>query len=90
MTDNASQNAPLRLKPVGMALSLMLAITYLACIAWGLLTPPSLHMHTAWAPLLPGFRWLTPGGFAIGLIESYFYGWWFAFLYVLFYNRFRN
>ncbi len=77
----------LRVGRTGMALSLFFAISFLACVGWGLVTPWPMHMHEAWAPLLPGFVWLTPVGFLIGLVESLLYGWWFALVFVPVYNK---
>jgi hypothetical protein len=56
------------------ALALFGALTYLVCIAYGLVVPESLHMTAFLEQVLPGFRWLTPGGFAVGLVESFLYG----------------
>jgi len=39
-------------------------------------------MHEAWAPLLPGFEWLTPSGFLFGLLGSYAYGWFIAVIWI--------
>ena len=56
------------------SLALFGAVTYVVCVLFGLIVPESLHM-TAWLEeILPGFRWLTPGGFLIGLVESFLYG----------------
>ncbi|VAV98681.1 hypothetical protein MNBD_ALPHA06-285 [hydrothermal vent metagenome] len=87
MSDAAS-NTKLSMKRIGHACALFLAISFVTCIAWGLLTPQPMHMHEAWKSLLPGFVWLTPVGFAIGLVESYLYGWWIALVFVPLYNRF--
>lgn len=67
-------------KVVAPALAAFLAITYLLCVAYGLLFP-SMPMHPAWAPLLPGFDWLSWGSFFLGLVESALYGVYIAFLY---------
>lgn len=48
-------------------------LLYLGCVIWDLLVP-AYAMNTAWAPLFPGFTWLTGGGFVLGLIESLLYG----------------
>ncbi|NNU17060.1 hypothetical protein HK107_12080 [Parvularcula sp. ZS-1/3] len=78
----------MRLIPLGHALSLFLAFSFVVCILWGLMTPPSLHMHPAWEALLPGFEFLTLPGFAIGLVESYLYGWYIALIVVPLYRLF--
>ncbi len=65
---------------------LILAISYTLCVAFGLAAPESLRMYKAWEPLLPGFEWLTIGGFLLGLVESFLYGLYIAALYVPLYN----
>ena len=80
-----SSNAPgihLRIIPLGNTLSLLLVISYLLCVRFGLVAPGQMRMYEAWAPLLPGFEWLTWTGFLIGLIEVYLYGWYIAVLFV--------
>lgn len=64
----------------GWILSLFLLISYLICIVFGLIAPNSMHMHEAWAPLLPGFEWLTLSGFLSGALGSFAYGWYIALL----------
>lgn len=80
----------LRIAPVGNSVSLFLLISYLLCIGFGLLAPEQIAMHEAWAPLLPGFEWLTWTGFLIGFVESYLYGWYFAILFVPLYRWFAK
>lgn len=70
---------------LGWALSLFLAFTYLVYVAFDLLFP-GYAMYPTWAGLLPGFVWLTPTGFTIGLIESLLYGWYAALLFGGLYN----
>jgi hypothetical protein len=68
--------------------------SYLICIGFGLLAPEQAHMHEAWAPLLPGFEWLTLSGFLAGALGSFLYGWYIAIIGVpllrFFRNRFRT
>ena len=70
---------------LGWALSLFLSTTYMACVAFDLLLP-GYAMYETWAGLLPGFVWLTPAGFAIGLAESFLYGWYIALVFGGLYN----
>ena len=64
----------LNTKVVAWSLALFGAVTFLVCVLYGLIAPAPLHM-TGWLEqVLPGFRCLTPGGFAIGLVESFLYG----------------
>lgn len=72
---------------LGWALSLFLSLTYGVCIVFDLLFP-SYAMYETWAGLLPGFVWLTPAGFAIGLAESFLYGWYVALVFGGLYNAF--
>ena len=46
----------------GWTLSLFLLLSYLICIAFGLLAPKRFHMHEAWEALLPGFEWVVHRG----------------------------
>lgn len=90
MSTATSSSQTLRIVPVGHAASLFLVISYVLCIVFGLIAPAHLHMHEAWAPLLPGFEWLTWSGFLIGLVESYAYGWFIAVLFVPLYRYFAR
>ncbi|HCD55233.1 MAG: DUF5676 family membrane protein [Halieaceae bacterium] len=80
----------LRVAPLGNTLSLFLVISYLLCVGFGLLAPAQMRMYEAWAPLLPGFEWLTWTGFFIGLVEVYLYGWYIAVLFVPLYRVFSR
>ncbi|OAO00859.1 hypothetical protein A8B75_16790 [Sphingomonadales bacterium EhC05] len=62
----------------GWTLSLFLLVSYLICIGFGVLAPQWAHMHEAWAPWLPGFKWLTWPGFFAGAVGSFAYGWYIA------------
>ena len=68
MHNSSAPDVRLRIVPLGNTLSLLLAISYLLCVGFGLLAPEQMRMYEAWAPLLPGFEWLTWTGFFIGLI----------------------
>ena len=64
----------LNIKVVTWSLSLFGAVTFVVCVLYGLIVPESLHMTSFLEETLPGFRWLTPVGFLIGLVESFLYG----------------
>jgi hypothetical protein len=72
----------------GWTLSTFLLLSYLICVAFGLLSPDRFDMHEAWAPLLPGFEWITWQGFIAGAIGSFLYGWYIAILIVPIYAFF--
>jgi hypothetical protein len=72
----------------GWSLSLFFLISYLICII-GYLVFPSLPInHAALALFLPGFELLTWQTFALGLIESFAYGWYIALIFGPLYNFF--
>ena len=75
---------------LGTTLGLVLAISYTLCVAFGLVAPESLRMYKAWEPLLPGFEWLSIGGFTLGLVESFLYGLYIAALFVPLHNFFSR
>lgn len=77
------------LKAVGHATSVFLALTFIVCVVFDLIFPDH-AMYKSWIQLLPGFQWISWGGFFLGLIESYAYGWYFALIWVPLYNYFGS
>ena len=80
----------MKITPLGHALSLLLAISFVLCMIWGAVTPVNMHMHRAWEQMLPGFHMDSPLGLLIGLAESYLYGWYIAVIFVPLYNLFNR
>ena len=78
----------LRLMPVGMSLGLLLVISYVLCVALGLIWWDA-GLHQPWLQFLPGFSWLSPGTFLLGLVESFAYGWYVALVFVPLFNFFN-
>ena len=87
MTDETLRTAITRW---GWTLSVFLLVTFLVCVAFGLLLPAQFHMHQAWEPLLPGFKWLTWPGFFAGAVGSFLYGWYIALVAVPLYRFFSK
>lgn len=86
----STPSKPLSMKGTGLSLSAFLLVTYLLCVGFGFVMPERFHMHEAWAPLLPGFQWLTWSGFFFGAVGAYLYGWYIAIVFVplwRFFNR---
>ncbi len=79
--------SPVPVLALGMSLGLFLAITYVLCVLFDLWFP-GLAMNPVWAPLLPGFTWLTWPSFFLGLVESFAYGWYVALVFGPLYNFF--
>ncbi len=71
---------------IGFVLGLFLVISYVLCVGYGLLVPEQFSMHTAWQALLPGFTWLSPASFLIGLVESFAWGFYISVVFVPVYN----
>ena len=80
----------LNIKVVSWTLATTTAISFVVCVAYGLATPETLHMHGFLEQVLPGFKWLTLPGFVIGLIESFLYGVYAGMVYVPVYNFFAR
>ncbi len=77
---------PLNLKVVIWSLGLFGAVSFVLCVAYGLLVPEALHMKQLLLILLPGFKWLSLGSFLLGLVESFLYGVYAGLVYVPLYN----
>lgn len=76
----------LNIRVVTWSLASFTTLSYLVCIAYGLIAPESLHMVRFLEITLPGFKWLTVGGFVIGLVESFLYGVYAGLVYTPIYN----
>jgi hypothetical protein len=76
----------LNTKVVTWSLGLFGAVTFVVCIVYGLIVPERLHMTGFLESVLPGFRWLTPAGVLIGLVESFLYGVYAGLVYTPIYN----
>ena len=74
---------------LGMSLGSFSALTYLLCVLFDLWFP-SLAMNPVWAPLLPGFVWISWTGFFLGLTEAFAYGWYIALVFGPLYNFFAR
>ncbi len=77
----------LNVKVVSWSLAVWSGITYVVCMLYGLLVPGSLPLHQALEQVLPGFKWLTFGGFVIGFVWSFVYGLYAGWLFCVIYNR---
>ena len=56
------------------SLGLFGAVTFVLCVAYGLVVPKAFHMTQFLEITLPGFRWLSLGSFVLGLVETFLYG----------------
>lgn len=74
---------------MGMSLGFFLALTFVLCVLFDLWFP-SLAMHPVWAPLLPGFTWISWSSFWLGFFEALFYGWYSALIFAPIFNAFAR
>ena len=74
---------------LGMSLGGFLSFTFVLCVLFDLWFP-GLAMNQAWAPLLPGFTWISWSSFELGLAETFAYGWYIAFVFGPLYNLFAG
>jgi hypothetical protein len=80
----------LNIRVVTWSLAVFTLISYLLCIVYGMIAPASLHMVQFLEIVLPGFKWLTPLGFIIGLVESFLYGVYIGLVFTPIYNFFNR
>lgn len=72
----------------GRGLSCFFAVTYVICILGYLLIPGPFISHSVLALFLPGFKLLDWPNFALGLAESFAFGWYVALVFGPIYNFF--
>jgi hypothetical protein len=70
-----------------MGLGTFLVVTYLFLVLFDLWFPTQ-AVNLVWAPLLPGFTWLTWPSLFLGLIEVFAYGWLVGLVFGPLYNAF--
>jgi len=80
----------LNIKVVTWSLGVFTAISFVLCVIYGLIVPASLHATAFLEATLPAFKWLTFGGFCLGLIESFLYGAYAGLVFVPIYNFFTR
>ncbi len=64
----------LPLAPLTAAIVAVGEVAYLACVAAGALWPNVFGMRTFFPTIFPGFTWLDPLSFVLGLVEVALYG----------------
>ncbi len=78
---------PLNIRVVSWSIGIFMAISFIICVLYGLIVPKNLHGMSAFLEsVLPAFKWLTFGGFILGLIESFLYGIYTGIVFVPIYN----
>jgi uncharacterized protein DUF5676 len=80
----------LNVKTLTLSLAVTAAITFVLCVVYGLIVPPAYHAGELLEKFLPGFHWITPLGFLVGLVESFIFGAYHGLLIGLVYNFFQR
>jgi hypothetical protein len=75
---------------LGMALSLLLVISYLICVTSYLALPGLPIKHDMLSIFLPGFELLNWQSFFVGLVESFAWGWYVSLIFAPLYNFFAS
>ena len=77
----------LNIRVVSWSSGIFLAFSFIICVLYGLVVPKNLHSMSAFLEaVLPAFKWLTFGGFLLGLVESFLYGIYIGIVFVPIYN----
>ncbi len=77
----------LNMKVVSWSAGIFTGFTFVLCVLYGLMAPERLHgMSLFLEAVLPAFKWLTFGGFLLGLAESFLYGAYVGIVFVPIYN----
>ena len=63
-----------------------LVLSFVLCVGSGLAVPPGVHGTRFLEMTLPGFVWLTPGTFVLGLVETVIIGAYVGFVFTSFHN----
>lgn len=73
-------------KVMTLSLGLFSGFSFILCVAWGLVVPPGVHGTRLLEMFLPGFVWLTPGTFVLGLVETIVIGAYVGFVFTPIHN----
>jgi len=77
-------------KLVGKTTASFGAVTFVLCVAYGLIVPTRFHAAWLLEAILPGFTWLTTPSFLLGVIETALYGAGGGVLFTALYNHFAR
>lgn len=83
---SSAYTSMLNLRLTAWAAALFATLSFLLCVAFGLVTPGSVHMHQFLEAVLPAFEWISPGSVLLGLVESFLWGAYLGGGFALIYN----
>ena len=84
-TNSAGRVRSVPIVALGLSLGSFFALSFLACIALGLIVPDG-GMHRPWLQFFPGFEWVTARGVFIGLVWTQVYAWYVALVFGSLFN----
>ncbi len=80
----------LNVKAWSISLGSFLALSFVLCVAGGLILPGLPIQHSALQVLLPGFVWISASAFVLGLVESFLYGLYAGAVFAMLHNFFAR
>ena len=80
----------LNIKVWTVSLGSFLAVSFVICVLGGLLLPGLPIKHLMLEAILPGFVWISPGAFVLGLAESFLFGVYGGLVFTLLHNYFAR
>ena len=80
----------LNVKVWTVSLGSFLAISFTLCVIGGVIVPGLPIPHRTLELLLPGFVWISLGAFALGLVETFLFGFYAGGLFVALHNFFAS
>ena len=80
----------LNTKVLTMTFGSWMAVTFTLCVLGGAIAPGLPIPHRTLELILPGFTWISPAAFALGLVETFLYGVYAGWLLVLLHNFFAR
>lgn len=80
----------LNVKAWTMSLGCWMTATFTICVIGGVIAPGLPIPHRTLELLLPGFTWISPGSFVVGLVETFLFGAYTGWLFVSLHNFFAR
>lgn len=79
----------LTIRGTALSLGLFFDVSFVLCVLWGLAIP-QFHVNRVLEAIIPGFTWLTPQSFVLGLVWSALVGVYVAVVFVPVFNYFEG
>ena len=79
----------LTIRGTALSLAFFFAVSFVLCVLWGLAVP-QFHANRVLEAIIPGFTWLTPQSFVLGLVWSALVGVYVAVVFVPLFNYFEG